>query len=183
MSIKVFYTASYYGKKKYQKNYDQVLRAIERNEVDIISPELGGYEKVLSVSERSAVKSHDLVHYRAIRKGIQLCDATIIEISNEDFQLGHEATLAILNKKPVLCLSIYEDFSKKIDSPYFHGAHYNEFNLDFVVSDFIKKVSSNRLDQRFNLFLSRTQLEKLEKFSKEAKTTKSEYLRSLIEKN
>lgn len=183
MSIKVFYTASYSGKPKYQKYYDTVLRSINKNDVDIISPELGGYTKVMSGVEKKSAKSEKIIHYRAIRRGIQLCDATIIEISNEDFQLGHEATLAVLNKKPVLCLSIHEDFSKKIESPYFFAARYDEFNLDTVISEFIKKVASRRLDQRFNLFLSKSQLDRLEKASKEAKTTKSEYVRSLIDKN
>lgn len=106
-----------------------------------------------------------------------------IEISNEDFQLGHEATLAIQAKKPVLCLSVHEDFSEKINNPYFFGAKYNEYTVEEVVEEFIKRCQKRQLTERFNLFLSPNQVQFLEKSSAEKKVNKSEYLRSLIDKD
>ncbi|MBN2101049.1 ribbon-helix-helix domain-containing protein [Candidatus Dojkabacteria bacterium] len=181
--MKVFYTASYYGKEKYQKYYDKVLSAIEETKVDLISPEKGNYMNILKPHDKDKIKDKLLLHYKAIKQGILWSDAVIIEISNEDFQLGHEATLAIQNKKPVLCLSIHEDFGKKIKSRFFFGSKYNQYNIKFIVQEFINRVRKGVLTERFNFFLSPAQLQHLKISSQKTGITKSEYLRSLIEKD
>lgn len=181
--MKIFYTASFYGKKKYQKYFDLVLNSIERMKVDLRSPEKGNYLDLITRKDKKRLKNNRLIHYEAIRKGIQWADAVIIEISNEDFQLGHEATLAIQNKKPVLCLSIYEDFGKKINNKYFHGAKYNEYNVHVIVGEFIRKAKKELLSERFNCFLSPSQVQYLKKSSEEKNMNMSEYLRELIEKD
>ncbi len=179
--MKIFYTASFYGKEKYQREYDLVLKTISNAEVEVLSPEKGNYLTVLNEKAFKKLKDPKKIHYEAIRKGIQLAQAVIIEISNEDFQLGHEATLAIQSKKHVLCLSIHEDFSKKIINPYFHGAKYNQYNLEELVQDFIKMVRQESLGERFNMFLSSRQIEFLDKASKDKGLNKSEYVRMLID--
>lgn len=182
--MKVFYTASYYGKEKYQKYYDLVLAVLEKTGVEVISPEKGNYKRVLGVKERERLGDNPrLVHYEAIRKGIGLADAVIIEVSNEDFQLGHEATLATQAKKHVLCLSIHEDFSEKIINRYFHGARYNEYDVEEIVAGFVKRSKKESLGERFNMFLSAGQTEYLKKRAKESGMTGSEYLRELIDKD
>ncbi len=181
--MKVFYTASFYGKKKYQKYYDLVLAAIEKNKVELIATEKGNYKQILSETDKAKLPTDRLIHYEAIRKGILWADAVVIEISNEDFQLGHEATLAIQAKKPVLCLSIHENFSEKINNRYFFAAKYNEDTVDEIIETFIKRAQKNILSQRFNLFLSPSQIQYLEKNATERKMNKSEYLRALIDKD
>lgn len=179
--MKIFYTASYYGKEKYQKYYDAVLHSIESTGVELISPEKGNYLNMLSNAEKLKIKDKKRIHYEAIRRGIQWADAVIIEISNEDFQLGHEATLAIQNKKPVLCLSIYEDFSEKIVNRYFHGAKYNEYNVRMIVGEFIRKINKELHSVRFNCFLTANQVKFLNEMSEKNNMNKSEYLRKLID--
>jgi len=181
--MKIFYTASYYGKEKYQKYYDLVLKAIRETGVELLSTESGNYLSILQKKELKRFKSQKQIHYEAIRKGIQWADATVIEISNEDFQLGHEATLAIESKKHVLCLSIHEDFSKKIINPYFHGAKYNEYNIEEVVDDFIDMVKNEQLDERFNLFLSTRQITYIEEVARRKGMNMSEYIRMLIDED
>lgn len=184
--MKIFYTASYYGKRKYQRYYDKVLKVLEETDAEIVSPEKGNYMEMLSSADRKTLlheKGKKRLHYEAIRRGINWSDAVVIEISNEDFQLGHEATLAIQRKKPVLCLSVKEDFSEKIENRYFHGAKYNEINIRLIIQDFIKKVERKMLSERFNFFLSTSQLQFLENTAKKKGINKSEYLRGLIEKD
>ena len=135
--MKIFYTASYYGKNKYQKYYDMVLHAIQDSESEIISPELSNYLELLPPDSIEKLKDKRSIHYEAIKEGILWADLVIIELSHEDFQLGHEATLAIQNKKPVLCLSINEDFSLKIKNPFFFGAKYNKYNINEIIRNFI----------------------------------------------
>lgn len=181
--MRLFYTASFSGKTKYQRQYDKVLKVLQNHDVDIISPELGLYKEVLSKKELTSLKSDQEIHYAAIRKGISLCDAVVIEISQEDFQLGHEATMAMDGKKPVLCLSVYEDFSLKIKNPYFYAGKYNDFNLNEIVDNFIKHVGDKNFTERFNFFLSPRQLQHLDDKAKSAGIGKSEYLRVLIDRD
>jgi len=181
--MKVFYTASYFGKEKYQKYYNLVLAAIGENGAEIVSPEKGNYLGLLTKEEQEKTKDEKERHYLAIKKGIEWAEAEIIEVSQEDFQLGHESTLAILNKKPVLCLSIHEDFSKKIINKYFYGHKYSEMNVEEIVEEFLNKIKERKLEVRFNCFLSETQDSYLSKKAKLTGVNKSEYLRNLIEKD
>ncbi len=182
--MKIFYTASYYGKSKYQKYYSMVLRAIEDiPNIVVISPEKENYLQILSNSERKALKEPKKIHYEAIRRGILWADAVIIEISNEDFQLGHEATLAIQNKKHVLCLSTHEDFGEKIGNRYFKGAKYNEYNVEEIVENFVSTVKKNQFSERFNCFLTTSQISYLKEKAKKEHMNTSEYIRSLIDED
>lgn len=181
--MKIFYTASYYGKAEYQKNYDQVLAAIKSHQVELISPEIGNYKQILTTTDLENLKTEREIHYLAIKKGILWADAVIIEISQEDFQLGHEATLAIQSKKPVLCLSIHQDFSLKIKNRYFHATKYNQYTIDEIVESFLIKAKKESLKERFNLFLSPSQLVHLKSFAKKNQMNSSEYLRSLLDQN
>lgn len=181
--MKVFYTASFSGKKKYQKYYDKVLKAIQENNVELISPEIGNYKKVVPPKVSQKVHSKKKLHYDAIKRGIQWADVVIIEVSNEDFQLGHEATIAIQNKKPVLCLSIHQDFSEKIINRYFHGAKYNPYNIKYIIQKFLQTTKRGILTQRFNFFLSPSQLQNLKKNAAELGITKAEVLRKYIDGN
>ena len=181
--MKMFYTASYYGKDTYQKQYDLVLRALQDTGVEIISPETGNYLDVLSTAERGLFDDQKLLHYAAIKKGIQVCDAVVIEVSYEDFQLGHEATLAIMDKKHVLCVSVNENYGDKIQNPYFTAAKYNQFNIEEIIQDFVIKVSGGGLTERFNLFLSKSQMDYIDKAAQAEHINKSEFVRELIEEH
>ncbi len=180
--MKIFYTASYYGKEKYQESYNLVLNAIKSAEVELLSPEVGNYLSVLKLADYEKIKGKKRLHYEAIIRGIRWAQAVIIEISHEDFQLGHEATMALSLKKPVLALSIHEDFSKKITHPLFFGAKYNQYNIEELIADFVKRNEKETLNERFNLFLSQRQLQNLEKHAKEKNMNNSEYIRMLIDK-
>lgn len=179
----IFYTASYYGKKEYQRQYDYILEVLNKTKEKIISTEGGNYLSVLSKEEQEELRHPKLIHYEAIRKGILQSDVVIIEISEEDFQLGHEASLAIQNKRPVLCLSVNEDFSIKINNPYFFARKYNHYNVEDIITEFIHSTSNRLLSERFNLFMSPSQLDYLDKAARAENIGKSEYLRELLEKD
>lgn len=177
----VFYTASFYGKDKYQKYYDLVRKTIESFKVQLISPEsMEQFQKGIEEGAKKLKTEAGFLKYETIRAGIHKADAVVIEVSNQDFQLGHEATLAIMEKKPVLCLSLYEDLSKKINHEYFFGAKYDEKTISGIVQDFFAHARDLSLSKRFNLFLSPYQVEYLERMSKKFGINMSEYIRRLI---
>lgn len=177
----IFYTASWFGKQKYQKEYDLVRQTIKQFDVKLIGTEEGNYQQVLDKKTREKLKdSPKLLHYEAVRQGIHLAEAVIIEVSNEDFQLGHEASLAIIEKKPVLCLSVNEDLSKRIYNDYFFGAKYTDRNIKGIIQDFLAKARALALTRRFNLFLYPHQIDYLIQASKGEGMNMSEYVRHLI---
>ena len=181
--MKLFWTASYSGKQKYQSDYDLVGRAIDQvADLEVISPEKGNYQSLLPPRIKVSLESEPAkLHYEAIRRGILWADAVIIEISEEDFQLGHEATLAIQSKKHVLCLSSREDFSNKISNRYFHAAKYNKMTIDQIIEDFLILAQKDLLSRRFNLFLTSGQIQFLKAKGVESGLGASDYLRTLID--
>jgi len=181
--MKIFFTASFFGKTKYQKYYDLVLKELQKYDIDLIGTEVGNYLNVLTPKEKLKLKNKNKLHYEAIRRGIQTSDAVVIEMSQQDFQLGHEATLTIMAKKHVLCLSLFENFAEKIKNDYFHGAKYNDVILPSIIHDFLKEIQKKKYSERFNCFLSPEQLNYLEQKSRKEKINKSEYLRKLIEED
>lgn len=171
MKLKIFFTASYHGKAKYQKYFDMVRTALEKQDIELVSPEKGNVD--LGQTKES--------HYVGIKKGIMWADAVVIDISEEGFQLGHEATLAMQTRKHVLCLSIHEDFSEKIKNRYFHGAKYSEYNIEEVVEEFVKRARKELLNIRFNVFLSARQMEKLQIEAKKRGINMSECIREMVD--
>jgi hypothetical protein len=181
--LKIFWTASYHGKDKYQKSYDLVSRTINSQpNLEVIATEQGNYLDLIPPTVHEKLKAHPpKLHYEAIRRGILWADAVIIEISQEDFQLGHEATLAMQSKKHVLCLSVNEDFSAKINNRYFHGAKYNRTTAEEQVESFLTLARRDLLSHRFNLFLTSSQEQFLKSKGVESGEGASNYLRSLID--
>jgi hypothetical protein len=181
--MRVFYTASYYGKEKFQKDYSLVLDTLKKQKIVLVGTEVGNYLNFLPSRISGKIKDKNKLHYEAVKYGIINSEAVVIESSFQDFQLGHEATLAILAKKHVLCLSTEEDFSEKIRNEYFHGAKYNKNNIDEIVTNFINTVQQEKLINRFNMFLSDKQIKFLQNSANQEKINMSEYLRKLIEED
>jgi len=170
--MNIFFTASYTGKARYQKYYDLIIDSIKKTGVTLSSPEL----------DVNFPTPDQIPHYQKIKDGIYNSDAVIMDVSEEGFQLGYEAALAVQNKKHVLVLSLSHDFTQKIDNRYFHGAKYSELNIDDIITDFINSLKHHQFDQRFNFFLSAKQLNTLDLNATKHNQTKSDYLRSLIDK-
>lgn len=147
--MRIFFTASFEGKKYYQKYYDKIIQIIESTGAQIISPErTRQYQDAFRKENIKKFGDRDRIHYEFIRQGIANADAVIIEASNEDFRIGHEATLAIIYKKPILVLSLNKDYGKLVRHEEFNGVKYNEHNVKKIVLGFLSKVSKKVLGRR-----------------------------------
>ena len=169
--MNIFFTCSYSGKAKYQKYYDLIIASIKKTGVSLSSPEL----------DNNFPRPDDSPHFQKMKSGITKADAIIIDVTDEGFQLGYEAALAVQNKKHVLCLSLLRDFSQRIDNRYFHAAKYSEMNIEEIISDFINSLQHHQFDQRFNCFLSQKQIKTLDLNASKLGLTKSDYIRKLID--
>lgn len=179
----IFFTASFDGKKYYQKQYDFIVKAIQKTDVELISPELKNYQQSLRPSEIKKFKDPKILHYEAIRRSIELADAVIIDVTYSNTHIGYEIALAAANKKYVLCLSLDEDFSEKINNRYVLGAKYTELTIDETIEDFVAKISKNILTERFNCFLSPAQILHVQSRSLSENINMSEYIRELIDRD
>lgn len=147
--MKIFFTTSFEGKRFYQKYVDTIIQIILSTGAEIVSPEKSReYKDAFREENIKKLGDPEKIHYEFIRQGIANADAVIIEASNEDFRIGHEATLAIIYKKPVLCLSVNKDYGKLVRHEDFKGAKYNNKNLKKLVLDFISEVSTSILSKR-----------------------------------
>ncbi len=181
--MKVFFTCSYSGKAKYQKYYDMVLNAIKKNNVDLISTETGTYLNELTEEQKSKLKTEKKIHYLSIKRAIFEADAVIIDNSNESFRLGMEGMLTLHLKKPLLVLSVNRNMAELVQDPNLYGAKYTQYNIQWIVDDFLKKASKKLLSVRFNMFISEEHEDYLEKQSKTYEMSKSEYIRKLLEED
>ncbi|MBI3577326.1 ribokinase [Candidatus Gottesmanbacteria bacterium] len=147
--MKIFFISPYDGKKFYQPYIDRILKTIESTGATIVSPEKSR-EYFDSFRDENIKKlgDRDRVHYEFIRQGVANADAVIVEASFEDFRVGHEATLAIIYKKPVLCLSQKKDYGRFIRHEAFQGEQYTDQNLESIVLEFLKGVSKKIRSKR-----------------------------------
>lgn len=180
--MKVFFTASLEGKKNYQDCYDLIINSLQANNVEVISREIQEYETILGKKKFGDLLP-DEIHYMFVKKGISIANAVVIEASLSKFQLGHEATLALLYNKPVLCVSQSKDYSNQIKHPKFYAKKYqNKEELKQIILEFIKELENKYLSVRFNAFLSPEQKTFLDWYGGRQKKNASEVVRDLIDK-
>ncbi|MEK7543754.1 MAG: ribokinase [Patescibacteria group bacterium] len=147
--MKIFFTSPYDGKKIYQPYIDRIVKTIESTGATVVSPEKSrDYFDTFRDENVKKLGDAHRVHYEFVRQGIANADAVIIEASFEDFRVGHEATLAIIYKKPVLCLSQKKDYGDLIRHEAFQGELYTEKNLEPLVLKFLKGVSDTIRSKR-----------------------------------
>jgi hypothetical protein len=179
--MKVFFTASTTRKNELQPVYDTIVSTLESAKIEIVSLETGSYNALLPTKY---LKKHhqSAIHYEYIHHAIQQAHAVIIEATSNSFQLGHEATLALLYNKPVLCLSSTFDHSDTIKHPLFKAALYNnKEEIPAILTRFLKRYQNKFLTVRFNTFINPEQRTFLSQYCAKNKTTASELIRKLID--
>lgn len=178
--MNIFFTAPHSAKTKLQDAYDEIIRILKKSKHQIISLELQKYDNLLDKKTTSKL-TKDEKHYLYTKKGINKAQAIIIETTVQKFQIGHEATLALLYNKPVLCLSKEKDYSTQIKHPKFYAKRYkkNE-DLEKIILDFINTVKKKHISVRFNSYLSADEKNFLDWYSKKQGKTISEVIRDLV---
>jgi len=179
--MEVFFTASKSYKNEYQHVYDAILKAIKKHGDSIISLEVQNYDYLI---DKKILKSlpQNQVHYTWLRKGINRANCVILEISRDSFRLGHEATLALLYNKPVLCLSNKTDYSDAIIDPKFYAKKYSKVEeIDGIVKNFLEDVENKHLAIRKNIYITPEYTNFLEWYGKKFKKNSSVIIRQLIE--
>lgn len=179
--MKVFYTNSPRGRADFGKYYDTTVKTLQDLGVEVISLEICDHSYLLD-KEFINTHSYQEQHYAFIIKGIELSNAVIIDASVNSFSLGHESTLAMIYKKPFLCISNNTNYGDFVKHPRFVGYQYKEEeDLRKMIEKFIADASNKRLSVRFNGYLSPDQKNYLDWISSKRGKNASEIIRDLIE--
>lgn len=147
--MKIFFIAPFEEKQKYQDEIDKIISIIESTGAEVISAEkTRQYKDAFREENIKKYGSREAVHYEFIRQGVLRADAVIVSVNPGDFRVGHETTLALLYKKPVLCLSRTTDYSRYIKHEDFNAAKYTAETLKTTLLNFLSKVSKTILTKR-----------------------------------
>jgi hypothetical protein len=177
--MKVFFTAALSGKQQYQNSYDTIINTLKYENVEVISRELQDVSFLVSEAKRGDMSENE-AHYLFVKKGIALANAVVIEASVDRFQLGHEATLALLYNKPVLIVSQNRDYSEQIVYPKFIAKQYNSASsLVSIVKNFLRYVEETQYS-KFNFIISSELDDYLVWKAKRTGLSKSDILREYI---
>jgi len=131
-----------------------------------------------------ATHSYADQHYAFVIKGIEISNAVIIDASVNSFSLGHESALAMIYKKPFLCIAKDNDYSDHVRHPRFQGYKYETVeDLQKRIREFINDASSKRLSVRFNGYLSPDEKNYLDWVSTKTGKNTSEIIRDLIDES
>ncbi|PIS15741.1 hypothetical protein COT62_02070 [Candidatus Roizmanbacteria bacterium CG09_land_8_20_14_0_10_41_9] len=178
--MKVYFTASIFGKKYHLQNYLQIVNALKSKGYSVIA------DHILNSSEtkiRMETKTERLKFHEKLERWIQSSDCMIVETTFPSISVGYEISLALGLGKPVLIL-----YSQG-DPPSLLAHHkdekllcerYTSATLRDIIEDFVNFVEA-AADARFTFFITPKIASHLEEVSRKEKMPKSVYLRRLIE--
>ncbi len=183
---KIYFTASLRGIQYYLHNYQEIYRCLEELGCEHLDKEILtlNKSKYYSSLERKGSKEFHKLYEKKI-KAIQEASMCVFEVSIQSLSIGFQVQRALDYHKPTVLLYLPENtphFLKGMENDKIIAAEYTSENLSEVVKKAYEEALSKR-DQRFNFFISTELLTHLEDASAKKGITKSNYLRSLIEKD
>lgn len=182
--MKVYFTASLRGKKRYGKNYEAIVRTLKEFECDVISDHVlkESYEKVETLSDDYRVD-----YYKRMLTWISSSDVVVAEVTESSTSIGHEVTLCLEKGKPVIGLceegNVPTIFKALKEDKFMIITYSNlENDLRLKLRKALKRAQKS-IDIRFNFFISPQISQYLDWVAKKKRLPRSVYLRKLIEED
>ena len=175
--MKVYFTAS---SKRDSQTYNQIINILTKLGWKLLIEE--NLDKKIE-EDNFEVEKEARKDAKKVKNFIGIADIVIAEISNSDIDLGYKITLALGLEKPMILLY------KEGDSPYILQGLYNEklqicpYGKDDLkeVLEYALKEAREKMDVRFNFFISSKIIVYLNWISKNKKIPRAVFLRQLIE--
>ncbi|MBP6993778.1 hypothetical protein KBB12_00870 [Candidatus Woesebacteria bacterium] len=184
--MKVYFTASLRGTQFYEQYYLKIYNAIEKLGHTNLDDEIFTLNRTKYYSELETMgRQADLVLYKKKMKQLQQADVCVFEVSLHSLSIGFQIEKAIHYLKPTIVLYLEENkpyFLDGIEDEKFILRSYNDSNIQEVLKECFD-IAQKKKEQRFNFFLSPELLNYLESASKKKGSTKSNYIRNLLEKD
>lgn len=184
--MKVYFTASLRGMQFYEQYYHELYTQIEKLGYNHLDKEIFALNRVQYYSELETTgREQNVDLYKRKMKALQLADICVFEVSLHSLSIGFQIEKALNYLKPTIVLYLEDNkpyFLDGIDNEKLILSSYNSKNIH----DKLKKcfeIAHKKKEQRFNFFLSPDLLNYLEEASRKRATSKSMYVRNLIEKD
>jgi antirestriction protein len=164
--MKVWFGCSTAEFEKYQQNYF-AIRDFVVAEGHVLTRDWIQRTYELIKAKRKRVGTEEI--YRAVIKAINDADVLIVEDTISNFSTGHQITLGLQRRKPVLVLWQGQK-NKYFDSTMLHGvssdylqiSQYDMTNYQSIIRGFIKKYEHAGDKYRFNLVIDEVERQYLE---------------------
>lgn len=180
--MKVFFTASLHASIDVSV-YQKIVSVIEKMGHTVKADHIIGTasEKLETLSLRERTDYH-----RKMSKAISSCDVMVCEVSfPSTITVGHEVTLALDKGMPVVALH-----QPGKEPGVLQGLHSDRFMLlEYIPSEVSEVLEysledvAEKIDIRYNFFISPKMVRFLDYIAKETKTPRAVFLRQLIEKD
>lgn len=179
--MKIIFVASVNGKQKQKFFYLSIIRILK---------ELGNnvyYEHIIKETPESLSRSHskNIKYHKKVIKKIHESDCIVAEITHESISVGYLIHEALKMRKPVLAISrldIVPNLSMFLEN--FQSFTFFPYKKIFELEKSLPKIMKRLIikkQKRFNFFLSEELDLKLQNLADKNNTSKSAFLRSLIE--
>lgn len=183
---KIYFTASLRGIQYYFHNYQAIYKCLsdlgcEHLDKEILTLNKSKYYTSL---ERRGHRESNVLYEKKI-KVIQEANVCIFEVSIQSLSIGFQIQRSLDYHKPTILLHLPGNtphFLKGMNNDKIVTVEYRLENLSDVVKSAFEFALTKR-EQRFNFFINTELLTHLEDVSSKKGLTKSNYLRSLIEKD
>jgi regulator of sigma D len=179
--MKVYFLASSVQKNELEKIYSRIIKHLDANSSEV-------YEKILSQHNPATdgASSHGVKEwYKEWTEYIKECDFAIAEVSKpSSAQIGFEIGMILSRGKPVAVLHKRDRdpvFINDLYCPKLIKSEYTEDNIEEVIDWCIDEVDAIS-NKRFTFYITPEIDMFLDKRSKAEKVSRSEMIRSLIDK-
>lgn len=181
--LKVYFTASTAGKKKFYPKYKKIIQILQKMENDVLTTFL------TSAEQKEFLKKSAQDVYEETKKQIEESDIIVAELGDYtfgSFGIGWRVNYALSLQKPVLCL-FPENYDTYYISPLLKGStsefltikFYNLKSLRKIFEKYFMKVS-NKQDMRINFYITPLIDAYLDWVTFRRKIPKSKVIRDLI---
>lgn len=182
--MKIFLTASTYGKQELEKSCHKIVELTKKNghtiEADHIS--LLSNEKI-----NSWTPDEELTFFSGLIEKAKNCDAVFAETSYPSTSVGYLLALVAEAGKPVVCF--YSGLQKphlfnsleEMNDKFTVAEYKNIDDLEKLVPDMLDFIQEGQ-DTRFNFFVTPTHINYLNWVAKTRRIPRSVFLRKLIER-
>ncbi|MGI5826561.1 MAG: hypothetical protein ACOX50_04060 [Patescibacteria group bacterium] len=178
--MKVYFTASYSGKKQYEEEYRLVIDTLKDLGVQVI-------ELVFSLPPELATSDLPVDKakiYKKMDNAIKSADLVVAEISYPSINVGYEISTALKMEKPVLALRLKGTRSNVLEGhpdEKFKMIEYEKETLKTILEDWVR-AANEQLDVRFNFFIPPSIVSYLDWVAKKRRVPRSVFLRNMIER-
>ncbi len=183
--MKIYFTCTTAEFVKYQKLYFSIRDYIVEKGHTITRDWIGETNERIKKDYRKIGNIRKI--YLESVNAIKEADLVIVEDTVSNFSTGHQITIALQMKKPVLVLW-YEKKHRQFNKMFIHGIESNllyisEYNLENykkIVDDFILKYTNLEGRNRFNLVLRDNQREYLDWILKNREISRTKVIQKLV---